>query len=131
VDGLDMTDTPIDFRDDVDGIEVVLTQKLTELSGRVTDARGAAVTDAVVIVFADDPEKRGRSRYLMTARPDQDGRFRVRGLRPETCVAIAVEDLEPGEESNPELLEELKPRGTRLRLGDAESRTLNLTLSTF
>jgi hypothetical protein len=131
LDGADATDTPIDFRADVDGIEIVLTQKVPEVSGRVTDASGRAVVDAVVIVFADDPEKRGRSRYLMTARPDQDGRYRVRGLRPAHYLAVAIEDIEEGEESNPELLEQLTPRATRLGLGDAESRTLDLTLTVF
>ena len=131
VDGTDVTDTPIDFRTDIDGIEIVLTQKHTEVSGRVTDARGMPVSDAMVIVFADDPQRRSRSRYLMTARPDQDGRYRVRGLRPATYLAVVVEDIEQGEESNPELLEQLIPRGTRLELRDADSRTVDLTLSAF
>jgi hypothetical protein len=131
VDGTDVTDTPIDFRADVDDIEIVLTQKHPELSGRVTDASGAPVTDAVVIVFAVDPEKRSRSPYLMTARADQDGRYQVRFLRPAGYLAVAVDDLEPGEESNPELLEQLTSRATRLNLRDAESRTLDLTLTAF
>jgi hypothetical protein len=131
LDGEDVTDTPIDFRTDVDGLEIVLTQQVTELSGRVTDGRRRPMTDAVVIVFVDDPDKRRRPRYLMTARPDQDGRFQMRGLRPASYIAVAVEDIEPGEESNPELLEQLTPRGTRLTLRDGESRAVDLTVSTF
>jgi hypothetical protein len=55
VDGVDTTDTPIDFnRGDVDNIEVLLTQRVTELSGTVTSDRGMKVVDGTVVAFSPD-----------------------------------------------------------------------------
>src|SRR5262249_32322875 len=50
--GLDVTDSGIDFTpgSDVSGIEVELTNRLSELSGLVANARGEAVKDYSVIV---------------------------------------------------------------------------------
>jgi hypothetical protein len=58
---VDVTDTPLDFATDVDGLEIELTQRLTTVSGGVSDDRGGLALDATVIVFADDPRK-GRIR---------------------------------------------------------------------
>jgi hypothetical protein len=128
VDGVDITDSAIDFKgDDVDGIDVVLTQRISEVSGSVTNASGAKITDATVVVFADDREKwTPMTRFIRSARPDQDGRFKVRGLPAGRYVAVALDDIEPGEETNPETLEQLRSRGTSLTLRDGEMRALDL-----
>jgi hypothetical protein len=131
VDGADITDATIDFKgDDVDGIEVVLTQRISEVSGSVTNSSGAKITDATVIVFADDRERwTPMTRFVRSARPDQDGRFKVRGLPPGRYVAVALDYIEPGEESNPETLEQLRSRGTSLTLRDGETHALDLKVS--
>jgi hypothetical protein len=133
VNGTDVTDTGIEFRStDVDGIEIVLTQQKTDLSGRVTDRRGATVTNATVIAFADDPDKWSpKTRRVQSAQLDQDGRFHIERLRPGDYLVIAVDELEPGEEFDPELLEQYRRLATRVTLRDGETRTLNLTLTVF
>ena len=103
--GVDVTDTPLDFATDIDGIEIELTERLTTVSGGVSDDRGGVALDTTVIVFADEPEKWGpHSRFIESARPDQQGRFTIRGLPPGRYVAIAVGYLEPGEERDPDVL---------------------------
>ena len=81
----------------------MLTDKSTEVSGRVTDIRGDAVTDATVIVFpADDTRWTFQSRFVRTARPDLDGRYQIRGLPPlDRTFVVAVQGLEDGQASNP------------------------------
>jgi hypothetical protein len=109
-----------------------LTQRLTSVSGGVSDARGGVVLDATVIVFADDPEKWGpHSRFIESARPDQKGRFTVRGLPPGRYVAIAVGYLQPGEEQDPDLLEAWRKDATPFTLSDGETHELALRLSKF
>jgi hypothetical protein len=129
--GVDVTHEGIDFQGtDVDGLDVVLTQTVTMLSGTIGVAAGAPAPDAVVVVFADDPERWGaRSRFVRAVRPDRDGRFMIGGLPPFRYVAIAIDSLEPGEERDPELLERLRPRGTRVTLGEGESRTVDLRMT--
>ena len=133
VDGVDVTDSPIEFStNDVDGIEFVLSQQMTEISGVVTDARGAKVTDAAVVAFASEPEKWTRTmRYVRSVRPDQEGRFQIRGLPAAGYVVVAVEDLEPGEEADRELLEQLRLKGTSITLRDAQKRTVDVKVTPY
>ncbi len=130
--GVDVTDTPLDFATDVDGLEIELTERLTSVSGGVSDDRGGVALDATVIAFADDPEKWGpHSRFIESARPDQQGRFTIRGLPPGRYLAIAVGYLEPGEERDPDVLEPWRQDGTPFTLLEGETHVLDLRLSKF
>ena len=128
--GVDVTDTPLDFSTDIDELEIELTQQVTKVSGGVTDDKNGVALDAAVIVFADDPAKWGpHSRFINSARPDQHGRFTIDGLPPGKYVAIAVGYLEPGEERDPDLLQEWRARGTSFTLSEGETHALDLKLS--
>ena len=128
--GTDVTDTPLDFSSDIDNIEVQLTNRVTTVSGGVSDDRNAVALDATVIVFADDEGRWGpHSRFIESARPDQHGQFKIRGLPPGKYLAIAVESLEPGDERDPDLLADWRRRATSLTLSEGETRTLDLKLS--
>jgi len=130
--GTDVTDTPLDFTTDVDGLEIELTQQSTTVSGGVSDDRGGVALDATVIVFADDPGKWGpHSRFIESARPDQQGRFTIHALPPGRYVAIAVGYLQPGEERDPDALEAWRKGATPFTLAEGETRTLDLKLSPF
>ena len=131
LEGVDVTDAPMDFATDVDGLEIELTQRLTTVSGGVSVDGGAAALDATVVVFVDDPGKWGpHSRFIESARLDQQGRFTIRGLPPGRYLAIAVGYLEPGEEQDPDLLETWRQGATTFTLSDGETHALNLRLST-
>jgi hypothetical protein len=128
--GVDVTDTPLDFATDVDGLEIELTQQRTTVSGSVSDDRGGVALDAAVIVFADDPGKWGpHSRFIESARPDQQGRFKIQGLPPGRYVAIAVGYLQPGEERDPDLLEAWRKGATPFTLSEGETHAVDLRLS--
>ncbi len=129
--GVDVTDVPIDFSNgDVEGIDILLTQRRTEISGAVTDARGEIVTDVTVVVFADDRDRwTAESRFIASARPDQQGRFTIEGLPPARYRAIAVDPIEMGEERDPNLLSDWYGDATVLTLAEGESRTLPLRLA--
>ncbi len=130
--GVDVTDTPLDFAADVDGLEIELTQLLTTVSGGVSDERGGVALDATVIAFADDPGKWGpHSRFIESARPDQQGRFTIRALPPGRYLAIAVGYLEPGEERDPDVLEAWRQGATPFTLSEGETHALDLRLSKF
>src|SRR5262249_38715316 len=62
----DVTDGGIDIRpnEDISGLEVEITNRVTELSGAVTNPRGEPVKDYSVVVFARERERWGfQSRY--------------------------------------------------------------------
>jgi hypothetical protein len=109
---------------------VQLTNRLTTIAGSVSDTRGQKVTDATVVMFADDAKTwRPGSRFVRIARPDQDGRYRIEGLPPARYLAVAVDFLEKGSEWSPDTLDRLRKLGTDVRLSEGESRTLDLKVS--
>src|SRR5262249_19649628 len=81
--GTDVTDA-IELRagESITDVEVELTNRLTDLSGVVTGAKGETLKDYTVIVFPQDRDKWTTPRYLKLSRPDQDGRYKVNGLPP-------------------------------------------------
>ena len=129
-DGTDVTDMPIDVRGaDADGLDVVVTPRLTELAGRVTPRAGISVQGASVVIFADDPERWGRhTRFVRTVQLDREGRFTVRGLPAARYLAVAVSALESGGERDPDLLRSLQPRATSLVIQKGERATIDLDL---
>lgn len=131
--GSDVTDTGIDFKpgEEVGGIEVDLTQHGTSISGMVNDGRGTPVKDYTVVVFSDDQQKWAlpMNRWTSSARPDQDGRFKVSNLPPGGYYAIAVEYVASGEWNDPEWLERARTGATHFSLDDSGNATLTLKLS--
>jgi protocatechuate 3,4-dioxygenase beta subunit len=128
----DITETPVEFTagQTLSGLQVVLTDKTTTLSGAVADARGQAVTDATVIVFpADEKLWTYQSRYIRAGRPDQDGRYQISGLPPyENYLITAVQGLEDGQAGDPEFLTAIKANAIALRLNEGETKTTDVKL---
>jgi hypothetical protein len=130
--GVEVIDTPINFvpGQTVDGFEIVLSRKRSELSGQISGERGAPETDATVIVFADDPARWGfATRYVRAVRPNQDGRYTLRGMPPHDYLVVAVKDLEPGQSQDPEFLDSLRPQAQRVSLGENETRVQDLKIA--
>jgi hypothetical protein len=128
----DVTDTAVEFKpgEDVSGVEFLLTQRTSTLTGTVRDAKGEPLSDYVVVAFASDSRKWGTyTRFVRTARPDQSGGFKVTGLPPEDYLVIALDYLEPGEEGDTELLERLRAGATPVSIADGGSKAIDLTLS--
>jgi hypothetical protein len=127
----DITDTGMAFKEgqNLSGLEIILTQRATELSGAVQDGRARPVTDYVVVAFSTERGKWGfQSRFIRSTRPNQQGRFSIKGLPPDDYIVVALDYLEPGEESDPEQLEQWRTSGTRVSLADGDSRVLTLKL---
>ena len=51
------------------------------------------------------------------------------GLPPGDYLVAAIEYLEPGDESDPELLEKWRPESTRVTLGDGETKSITVKLT--
>ena len=128
--GVDVTDSPLDASgQDVEGVEVLLTQRVTSVSGTVTGVAGRREAAAVVIFPEDQSRLWPRTRYLRMARLETRDAFSVTGLPPGRYLAIAVAEHESGEESNPELLQRFRSRATPFTLTEGEERVLDLSVS--
>jgi protocatechuate 3,4-dioxygenase beta subunit len=130
--GVDIIDTGVDIKanEDLAGVEIEMTNIMSNLSGAVLDGRGQPLKDYTVLVFPQDRERWGNgSRYLRSSRPDQDGRFKITGLPPGDYSAVALDYLEPGAQTDPEFLDRLKPKSTPFSINEGETKTLDLKLS--
>ena len=132
LDGRDVIDTPLDFGGvrRVDGVRLIFTDQVSELSGLVHDGQGAALTEFTVIAFpADERLWQPQSRYIKASRPDQNAHYRIQGLPPGEYLLAAVEVVQQGEWFDPRFLERLRPVSANLSIDAGESQELNLTLS--
>ena len=130
--GADVTDTGIEFKpnQDIDGLEVEITNKLTTISGLVSTARGEATKDYAVIAFAQDKEKwKVAGRFQGMGRPDQDGRFKITGLPPSEYYIIALDKVDQGQMLDPEFLDKISPRASAITIREGETRTIDLKIS--
>ena len=131
--GQDITDSPTEFPagQGAGGMQIVLTKKITALSGQITDSRGNPVLDATVVVFPGNEKLwTYQSRFIKAARPDQEGKFRVTGLPgAENYLVVALQGLEDGQAGDPEFLATIKDLGTKVELGEGESKAVDVKLS--
>jgi hypothetical protein len=132
-DNVDLADVAADVGPGqvLDDVEIVLTQKVTELSGVVTDDRNRPVTDATVVVFPEDKERwTFNSRYVRIARPDTNGKYTVRLTPTDGYRAIAVQGLEQGEYMDPDFLARALEAATRVEVREGTTQTVDLRVGT-
>ena len=132
LDGAVVTDEALDPvpQRAITGVVITLTDRVTDVAGTVTSARGEAVKEFAVVLQPAEPKVGiAQNRYLRVGRPDQEGRFDVRGLPPGDYYATAVEALEQTREWDPEYQGTLRTAGRSFTLREGESVTLQLKLA--
>ena len=131
--GVDVTDSGIEFMagGDASGIEVEFTNRISDVSGVVTNSRGEPVKDYTVLIFSQDREQWiGNTRYRSVARPDQDGRFQARALPPGRYYAVALDAVDVNESNDPEFLDQIRTKAITFSLNEAETKVLDLKIQT-
>ena len=129
----DITDTAIELKsgEELSGVQVILTDRVTSVSGQLTDDKGAPLMDGTVLVFAGDAKKWWEdSRFVRAARPDQEGKFEIRGLPPDEYLAVAIDYVQEGMWNDPEYLESIRRDARKLTLREGEAQVISLKLRT-
>jgi hypothetical protein len=133
VNGVDVTDTGYEFKpgEDVEGVEVRLTQRTTEVDGAVNNPQGQPLKDYTVVVFSADETKwtLPMTRWTQSARPDQEGRFRIKNLPAGSYYAVAVEYVAQGEWSDPDWLARARDKATTFKVTEGGATSLTLTMA--
>ena len=132
--GVDITDVGAVLKpnQDVSGVEVEVTQRPPNVSGTVSNGRGSVALDYTVVLFSRDEERwTAPTRHILTARPDQEGRFRVPSMPAGDYYAATLDEVEPGRWTDPEFLQVLRRQAVTFSIGDGESKALDLKLLTF
>lgn len=129
--GRDITDTPVELRpgQTLTGLSVVFTDRLTEVSGTITDDRGTPITEYTVLAFSQDEALwRAQSRQIMTTRPDQNGKYQLRGLPPGRYYVVAVDPAEQGEWFEPAYLTAHVSGATSVLLAEGDVKVQDFKL---
>jgi protocatechuate 3,4-dioxygenase beta subunit len=132
VDGRETIDTPLELRggQTVGDVRIVFTDRLSELNGTLLDSRGQPVTEYTVLAFSSDPGLwRPESRHIATARPDQNGRYQIRGLPEGDYLVAVVDPAEPGEWLEPSFLDNQRDRAVRVAIREGEVKAQDLRVS--
>jgi hypothetical protein len=133
LDGDDVTDSGVEFTAGraYDGLQVIFSQKTTDLSGLVSDDRNKPILDATVVIFPADREKwTYSSRYVRSMRPDTNGRYSIKSLPPhEDYLIIAVQNLEQGQGADPDFLARAREEAKPLSLNEGETKVFDVKLS--
>jgi protocatechuate 3,4-dioxygenase beta subunit len=124
--GQDAVDVPIDVRQNTADAVVTLTDRLSDLTGKVENA---GATDYTMILYsADRAHWFPRSRRVITARTAMDGAFSFRNVPPGEYLLAPVEDVEPGEWYDPAFLQRLAPGALHVTILEGEKKVQNVRI---
>ena len=131
--GRDTIDTPFEIRggEKITGMNLSFTDKQSEINGTVTDMAGTPITDFTVLAFPTDSTLwRPQARQIMTVRPDQTGKFQLRGLPAGEYYLTTIDPVEQGEWYEPAFLDDHRAGAARVRVGDGEVKTQDFKVPT-
>lgn len=127
--GRDITDDVVELgsRQQMSGVEVVITNRVTEINGQVVDEKNAPVGEATVLLFpADESRWYENSRAIRATRPDQQGRWQLKTMPAGEYLAVALDYMEVNTWQDPEYLASLREAATRVTIREASPATLSL-----
>ena len=127
VNGRDILDAPIELRQNAEDAVVTWSDRVSEISGTVTDSRGTALPGQTVVLFATDRRSWFfNSRRIAAGRTNAQGRYRIINLPAGEYYAVADDDLDEGDWFDPVVLEQVAQRATLVRLEEDERKTLDI-----
>jgi hypothetical protein len=111
-------------------VEVIVTSRITTVTGQLADDRGQPLPNGTVVIFSEDTERWGETTaFVRTARPDQDGRYEIKGLPAGDYLALALDYVQEGMWNDPEFLESLRQYAQRFTLIEGGSHALSLKVT--
>lgn len=128
-DGRDITDSAIELRsgEQLTGVEISITNRVTQIDGQVLDEKGAPVGEATVLLFPADADRwYENSRAIRATRPDQQGRWQVKAMKPGDYLAVALDYVEVDAWQDPDYLESLRRHAERVTIHEGGTHSLAL-----
>lgn len=122
----DTLDVPFEVRlgQPIAGLTVTMTDKPTELTGRVLDTTGKPTSEFSMVAFSVERGHWTTSprRVSGAARLSSDGAYRITGLPPGEYFLAVITEASPGQLDDPSFLESLIPRSMKVALGEGERK---------
>jgi protocatechuate 3,4-dioxygenase beta subunit len=136
VNGIDVTDRPLAFGkidQSLTDVEVVLTDRVTEVRAAIVDDHARPAAGAHLVVFPIDRDRwYAASRYLRQVEAGADGTAAIAGLPPGSYYAAALVQIPvDGAEAwqDPAYLQSVVARASAFALGEGQKHVLNLELT--
>jgi hypothetical protein len=131
--GRDLTNAVLELksREQVSGVEILITSRVTDINGQVVDEKNAPMYDATVLLFPVDADRWfENSRSVRATRPDQQGRWQLKALPAGDYLAVALDYIEADAWQDPEYLESVRRYAQRVTIaeGGAEMVTLKVVV---
>jgi hypothetical protein len=130
--GVDTLDFPLEVAGDrdIEGVVLTVSDRVSELTGRLTEADGEPAYDYTVVAAATDSQYwTPGSRRILTTRPGEAGRYTFRNLPPGSYHLAAVTDIEPGSQYDPEFLTELGAASVRVTVTEGSRQVQDLRVA--
>jgi len=128
----DVTDSGLNPRpgEVIEDVSVLLTTRMSTVSGVVRMAVDRRATDCVVTVFAEDEKKwrDPRGRFVRAVRLSREGRFTIGGLPRGVYFAVAQMGIGMASASAPARLRDVKGRATRVQLDEGVTTEMELAV---
>jgi hypothetical protein len=132
-DGRDLLDQPLDFGGalrEINDVVLTLTDRRTELTGRLQTADGQPMPDYHVIVFSPDRAHWfSGARRTRAVRPATDGVFSVAELPAGAYLVAALTDLPADDYQRAAFLEQLAPHAVRVAVRAGETTRQDLQIA--
>ena len=128
--GRETTDTPFTFegREQVTGVQIVVTDRVTHLTVTVTDDGDRPGVTGKVLVFPEDLSKAGPATRFQRTTDIEDGKTAtIDALPPAAYVAVALGSL-PTDIYDPNMLDGARKVGLRFSLKEGETKQIALKL---
>jgi hypothetical protein len=131
LDNRDIIDQPLVVgTSDVAGVEMAMTDRRSQVSGRLLLTSGAPASGYFVVAFPADPALWiAPSRRMKSARPSTDGQFRFDDLPAGDYFLAALTDADQNDWQAPAFLTQVMAAGVKLTLSTGETKTQDLKIS--
>lgn len=130
LDGRDLADVPIDIAagQQISGVVLTFTDRVTELSGTLFDASGQPAPGYYVVVFSTEASfwSAGSRRTPAPVRAGTDGRYRFSSLPPGTYHVAALTSIDQIDLTDTAMLRTIAAAAITITLGDGEKKTQDL-----
>ena len=123
--GQDVLDFPLEIKGarDVSDVAVVFGDRISELSGTITDQKGEPATEQTILLYPTDQKYwTPSSRRIRTIRAGADGLFNFRTVPPGEYRLTTLVDPEPGVWYDREVLETLDSSSIRIVIAEGEKK---------
>jgi hypothetical protein len=121
----DVTDTPLEFRSGINGLEIVLTDRTGSVAGTVT-VGGQPSNQYGVIVFSEDRDRwTYPSRFIHVGRANALGQFEIAGLLPGKYLALPLPN-DTDEGADPEWLDMMRHSASPIVVVEGETARINV-----